>query len=344
MSATVSAASESASAILAGSRLTRQPPSRADVGGIQRARLLAGAVAAVEELGYAATTVGKITARARVSRRTFYELFTNLDECLAAVLEDAVACVVRELEVNDVAALAWRERVRAGLAVILGFLDREPALARVCVVEALRAGTPVQGVRERVLARLSGVVDEGRTQGARGEECGALTAEGLVGAAFSIVHARLAHSRSGSLSELQSELVGMIVLPYLGPAAARRERELPAEPPVQRPRPTGVSGGADDPLQGIRMRITYRTTRVLEGVEELSREGAHPSNRQIGAFADIGDAGQISRLLRRLERLGLLENQGGGHALGEPNAWHLTAKGALVAQRLGVGSDTAEVA
>ena len=46
--------------------------------------------------------------------------------------------------------------------------------------------------REEVLARLTAVVDEGRWEArARGVECTPLTAEGLVGAAFGIVYARL---------------------------------------------------------------------------------------------------------------------------------------------------------
>src|ERR1700691_406433 len=50
---------------------------------IQRSRLLAVAVRAIEELGYTRATVAHITRRARVSRRTFYELFANREECLA---------------------------------------------------------------------------------------------------------------------------------------------------------------------------------------------------------------------------------------------------------------------
>lgn len=42
---------------------------------IQRTRLLGGALGAIEELGYTGATVTQITSRARVSRRTFYELF-----------------------------------------------------------------------------------------------------------------------------------------------------------------------------------------------------------------------------------------------------------------------------
>ncbi len=77
---------------LAGARMLR-----AQVADMQRARLMAGAVEAIEEIGYARTTVGQITAHARVSRRTFYELFASREECLAAVLEDVVAVVESEL-------------------------------------------------------------------------------------------------------------------------------------------------------------------------------------------------------------------------------------------------------
>jgi DNA-binding PadR family transcriptional regulator len=41
----------------------------------------------------------------------------------------------------------------------------------------------------------------------------------------------------------------------------------------------------------------------------------------------VSDPGQISKLLARLEHLGLVANLGEGHARGEPNAWRLTPKG-----------------
>jgi AcrR family transcriptional regulator len=65
--------------------------SRGQIGEIQRARLLGAAVAAIDELGYPGTTVAHITARAGVSRRTFYDLFENCEECLLSVLEDILA-------------------------------------------------------------------------------------------------------------------------------------------------------------------------------------------------------------------------------------------------------------
>ncbi len=308
---------------------------RSQVLEIQRSRLIAGAVNAIDELGYAQATVGHITSRARISRRTFYELFANREECLAAVLDDVAGLVGVELAAAGLGGLGWRERVRAGLSVILAFFDREPVLARVCVVQALRADPGLLGRREELLGQLAGVVDEGRLEGARGAECSPLTAEGLVGAAFSIVYARLLRGDRGSLTGLVGELMGMIVLPYLGPAAARREQSRrPAAVSVAAPVVPRVRGGAPrdvrDPLEGMRMRLTYRTARVLEGVAESP--GA--SNRMVGDVAGIADPGQISKLLHRLRSLGLLANTSGGHLKGEPNAWTLTAKGERVAQSI----------
>jgi AcrR family transcriptional regulator len=313
---------------------------------IQRSRLLAAAVSAVDELSYADTTVADITSRARVSRRTFYELFKNREECLAAVLEDVVALVEGEIAAAGLDGLVWRERVRGGLWVILSFLDREPALARVCVVQALRGGMEILDRREEILAGLAAVVDDGRHEGARAGGCTPLTAEGVVGAAFTIVYGRLLRGERQSLTGLLGELMGMIVLPYMGAAAARREQARPVPVgSVGAPGGPAAAGGAvGDPLEGVSMRVTYRTARVLEGVGECP--GA--SNREVAERAGIHDPGQVSKLVARLRRLGLLMNTGEGHAKGEPNAWSLTPKGLRVVQRLSmttssqkdVGGDT----
>jgi AcrR family transcriptional regulator len=317
----------------------------AQVAEIQRSRLLAAAVHAVDELGWANTTVADTVARSRVSRRTFYELFANREECLAAVFEDILASLAGELARAGLEGLEWRERVRRGLWTILAFLDREPVLARVLVVQALSGGPEVLERREEALSRLVKVVDEGRRL-PRGARHTPLTAEGLVGAAFGIVYARLLKGQSAPLTGLSGELMGMIVLPYLGPGAARRELALPA-PRSSSSRVAGVARGSAlaagdvgggvlvvDPLERVPMRLTYRTSRVLEGVALLAGRGVDPSNRELADYAGIQDPGQVSKLLRRLERLGLLANSGAGHAKGEPNAWRLTAQGELVARSI----------
>jgi DNA-binding MarR family transcriptional regulator len=101
-------------------------------------------------------------------------------------------------------------------------------------------------------------------------------------------------------------------------------------------RTTGKDGSGRagaDPFRDLRLRFTYRTARVLTTI------AAHPgaSNRQIGEHAGISDQGQISKLLKRLERAGLLENGGPGRESGEPNVWRLTARGQAIETALGTG-------
>ena len=99
---------------------------RVRVSEMQRSRLLSAAVATIEELGYARMTVAHITSRARVSRRTFYDLFDNREDCLLAVMEDTVGLIASELAGEGIDGLPWRERMRTGLWTILCFFDREP--------------------------------------------------------------------------------------------------------------------------------------------------------------------------------------------------------------------------
>lgn len=315
---------------------------------IQRKRLFHGAVRAIDELGYAKIGVSEIAARSHVSRRTFYELFSDCEDCLAGVLEDTVERLRGELARAGLERLRWRERVRGGLWTILCFLDREPLLARVTVLQSARGGEQTIALRERVLGELAGAIDAGRREDARGKDCSAITAEGLVGATLSIVHSRLLRGEQGSLSKLQNELMAMIVLPYLGPAAARQERTRKASA-VNAP---GAHDSAarrqvdedydEDPLAGLSIRLTYRTMRVLEVVAQ----DPGLSNRGVGASAGIADQGQISKLLRRLQDLGLLENRS-PIGKGEANAWALTPGGERVLRSINpqaVGSRVGEAA
>jgi AcrR family transcriptional regulator len=312
---------------------------RGRIAELQRARLLAGAVLAMEELGWSATTVAHITARARVSRRTFYDLFENREDCLLAVLKDVAQRIEGEISRAKLDGLGWVDRVRGGLSAILSFFDREPVLARVCMVQALQGGPGILVWREDILTRLAGLLDEGRTESARSRECTELTAEGLVGAACAIVHARLLiDKRQEPLTGLLGELMSLIVLPYQGPAGARRERTRSLSSPAKTPGRRAENGDAQmvlDPLRDIPMRLTYRTARVLDGV--ACTPGA--SNRLVADHAGITDQGQVSKLLSRLERLGLLVNTGEGQSRGEPNAWSLTATGQRIANTLSTSTD-----
>ncbi len=317
-------------------RTTRRPPSSPAPGHglpeeIQRNRIVPAAIRSLDEVGYANTSVAQITSRAHISRRTFYELFATREACVLAVFDDVIALIERDLVTAKLGGLPWRERVRAGLWTILSFFDREPMMARVCVVHSLQGDAKLLARREALLERLAAILDEGRGERSRVVSATPLTAEGLVGAALSIVHTRLL--RREPLTELLGELMSLLVLPYLGPAAARREQARTA--PTPRPQRSGSDGQpASDPFAGLDMRLTYRTLRVLECV--AARPGS--SNREVGVAAGVPDQGQISKLLSRLERLGLVTNAGKPRPKGEANAWQLTPQGLQLTQTVRVQS------
>ena len=189
---------------------------------MQRGKVLCGAIQTFAALGYQQATVSQIIARAHVSRSSFYALFADRDECLAAILTAAAGSVAGDLAGAGVEQLPWSERVRATLLAILELLDREPAVARVCVVESLRGGPLVLERRARILARLAAILDEGRSEHPCGSHCTEVTAEGLVGAVFAILHARLLRRGAAQLSELADDLDSILLLPYLDAGADPR--------------------------------------------------------------------------------------------------------------------------
>jgi AcrR family transcriptional regulator/DNA-binding MarR family transcriptional regulator len=305
-------------------RIGRSDSRVEDLAGIQRARLLAAMTEVACERGEGNATVAHVVERAGVSRRTFYELFDSSEECFLATLEEGITRVSRcVLDGYDPEA-RWAARVRNALSALLEFFDAEPDVARVLVVESLGAGNRALERRRRALEQMIVAVEQGRTERKGNEEPPALTAEGVVGGVLAVIHARLLacprteEDEQRPLMELLNPLMGMIVLPYLGPAAARRELSRPA-PNVER----RSAGSASNPLRELEMRLTYRTVRVLMAV--AVSPGA--SNRMVADRAGVGDQGQISKLLSRLEKLGLVSNTRLGPGRGAPNAWSLTEHG-----------------
>jgi AcrR family transcriptional regulator/DNA-binding MarR family transcriptional regulator len=293
---------------------------------VQRSRMLSSVVAVVAEHGYGEMSVTRVTSRAGVSRRTFYELFENREGCFLAAFDDAIS----EMQAVATAAYAgereWRGSVRAALGALLNLLDQRPAAASLVIVQALGAGPKILERRAQVLSELNRIVDLGRTEAPARRVVPPLTAEGVVGAVLAVIHARLTERGAAPLVELLNPLMSTIVAPYLGAPAAARELERTSTPfevsiaPPQR----------SNPLGELNMRVTYRTLRVLGVIAE--RPGA--SNRQVATVAEVSDQGQMSRLLTRLERLGLIQNDVPRQPTGEPNAWRLTPRGEEIHQAI----------
>jgi AcrR family transcriptional regulator len=296
---------------------------------LQRNRLLSATFALVGERGYEGMTVRGVSERAGISNRTFYECFSDREDCFLAAFNHAVAGLELELRAGWESELGWTARVRAALAALLVTLDREPAVGRLVFVEALAAGPRVLARRARVLESLAGVLDGGRANAKAPSRLlgdpgrSALVAEGVVGATFGVIHARLLELRPEPLVELLGSLMATIVLPYRGSTAAARE--------LTRPTRTGMRGRSAPPIAALRpsgsasprdYRLTVRTQLALAAV--AGRPGLN--NREVSEIIGLADQGQISRMMKRLQEQGLVENAQ-ARAKRLARAWRLTADG-----------------
>jgi AcrR family transcriptional regulator len=297
---------------------------REDVLAIQRDRLLAAAVTVVSEVGHARWTVGRIVDSSRVSRNTFYGIFQDCEDCFRAAFEALVDHARGRVRSAYTRESSWREGIRAAVVELLSLMDEEPGPAKLCVVDALAGGESVIEARARVLEELAVVVDRGREGIADGHVLPALAAESVVAGAVGVIHAHLVEGREDPLASLAGPLTYMIVVPYAGVEEAASE--LSSAPcGAARMRPSS-SNGLGSPLEGLSMRLTYRTVKVLDAISRCP--GA--SNREVAAEAGVLDQGQISKLLHRLRGLGLIENGVLGGARATANSWHLTRRGAEV--------------
>jgi AcrR family transcriptional regulator len=313
----------------------------------QRTRLLDATFALVAAEGYRRLTARRVSDWAGVSNKTFYDLFSDREDCFLAAFDRAIDELSIVVLPAWEAKREWSARVRAGLGALLEALDREPTLCTLVFAEALVAGPRVLERRVEVLQLLAGAIDQGRAGAKASRELSPLTAEGIVGAVFGVIYARLIQNELGPFTDLMNSLMATIVLPYRGHAASARELEQRGTRTFSSGRedPAGLksrarlaegqvalSPGASLASMGgaplnVNFRLTVRTQMVLVAVAE------HPggSNRRVSDAAGVADQGQISRLLARLQGLGLLRNAG-GETLGIPNAWHLTPRGEEIAR------------
>ncbi len=292
---------------------------------VHRTRILAAMVQVASERGPEYATVARVIARARVSRKSFYDQFGSRDDCLDAVFDMAVERAAQRASATDDPQARWAKRIRTGLSAILELIDEEPELAAVCVAHGLAHPATVNG-RMKTLDQLTRLIDEGRAARRSAREPPPLAAQGVLGSALGLVYARLIAHDTRPFLELLNPLMSIIVLPYLGAATAKREltHPVPSHPPRMRKRPPTHPEGLD-------LRLTYRTIAVLEAVAAEP----HLSNREVAGRAGITDAGQVSKLLKRIAALGLVENVGGGQVKGASNAWRLTGRGDEFLRSLG---------
>jgi AcrR family transcriptional regulator len=189
---------------------------------IQRERLIVAMLNAVAELGYLGTNVQDVIDRAGVSRPTFYEHFSNKEDCFLAAFDTSAERLRKTLETAvQEGGKVWRDRVRFGLEALLRFAAREPDTARTMVVEARAASAAAVRRRVDLMDEFARCLDEQARDLLREQPSRTpVTASGIVGGVESLLYSRLCKQDSERLESLLPSLMYFVVLPYEGHEAA----------------------------------------------------------------------------------------------------------------------------
>jgi AcrR family transcriptional regulator len=166
--------------------------------------------------GYAATTVANVIALAGVSRKTFYEHFSDKEECFLAAYDHGAQATYEAMIAAAEGRKDWREILDAVLTTWLEFLDADLAFTRAYMIEFWAAG---DAARERWKARRDRTGDLLRTlhKLARKEDPSIVRVSDTVVAAVvgGVNRVLISHVLSGSdrpLTELKPELIRFIKL------------------------------------------------------------------------------------------------------------------------------------
>lgn len=165
------------------------------------------------EQGYEATKISDIVRRAAVARKTLYDNFSGKEEVFLGAFDAAVEEAVRRVERACAAAEGgWEEQVDAGLAAFLGYVAEDPALARMCLIEALSA-TPETTRRHEDAHQL--FVELAERVFPKAPRVPPTTAEAVVGGVERIVYREICEDKAGQAEDLLPELSEFMRGPYL---------------------------------------------------------------------------------------------------------------------------------
>jgi AcrR family transcriptional regulator len=119
----------------------------------QRERVLAGMLAVVNADGYSGATVARVIARAGVSRLTFYEHFTDKDDCFLALYRDLSRQLLDQIgpAINNSPPERALETVALQLTKCA---ETEPAQAEFLASDALAGGPRARDERERTISQI----------------------------------------------------------------------------------------------------------------------------------------------------------------------------------------------
>jgi AcrR family transcriptional regulator len=249
---------------------------REDVARHQRARLYGGMIESIAERGYRSTTVAHVIGLAGVSRRAFYEQFSNKEDCFVATYDIVVARSRKRVLEAWGTERGWANRLHASCKTFLDDIAADPKGAHLVLIDSLGIGSKA---RERL--HLAGTSYERLVATAfkASPENGplpAIASRAIVGGVRHVVFNRIREDRVGDLRTLADEVLDWVEA-YRSPASTRLRAVALKRPPEIPPEPAAFLAGDD------------KRTRVLGSVVHLTLDEGYSelTDPQIAQFAGI---------------------------------------------------------
>ncbi len=167
------------------------------------------------------------------------------------------------------------------------------------------------------------LVDVGRKQvRTNNAEPVELTAEASVASVAGILHTRLVTGEAPRFIGLLGQLVGLVVCPYLDPyeviTEIKRSEDLARKIAEER------SSSSSPPIASVQLPAGQRHPGAFRARSCVIFIATHPgaSNKEIAAGIGMSHLGQVSELLARLARNGLLQKHAEGAGPPQPVVAH----------------------
>lgn len=180
----------------------------------KRRRMMDAIAELTADQGYEATKIADIVRRAAVARKTLYDNFDGKEDLFLSAI-DAAMTEMRAMveEACERTSGPPEDEIVAGLAALLDWIAEHPALARMCMVEAISATPSSARLYD---AGMRDFVELLRQKAPQGKDLPDTIEESLAGGVAWILQQQIRRGEAEQVSDLLSELSQFLLSPYLG--------------------------------------------------------------------------------------------------------------------------------
>ena len=128
----------------------------------QLQRLSEAAAAVFARSGYADATAEAIAREAGMSKATFYEHFSNKEDCILSLFDRAMERLIGAMQGvrEEQGDLAPEQRYRRSIGALLAVMAEYPDYAQTLLIEIIGAGPRAMERRDAVLAGIAAYIDK----------------------------------------------------------------------------------------------------------------------------------------------------------------------------------------